>query len=387
MRRTTICGLVATLGLFLASPLAFAQESESLLARIKAVGKEGAGNIDAAAAWKELVRQGPSVLPAVFHALEDADPTAANWMRAAVEQIRDDALTAKGTLPVPWLQAYIADTKHAGHARRLAYELLVRVDPKSPERLLPGMLDDPSAELRRDAVAVLLKDAEAKVAKRNAGAVDACKKVLRHARDRDQVDLAAKHLKELGVDIDLTVHYGFVTQWLVAGPFDNHAGAGFQKVYPPETGVDPNAVYAGKDQKEIRWQKYATTTRLGLVDFNKTYGEKKGVVGYAYAVVSSPVARPIELRAGSNNAVQIYLNGKQVFFREEYHHGMAMDQHIAKGMLAAGKNEILVKVCQNEQTDDWARQWSFQLRICDALGAAVPVTPGLEESPRRLRKP
>ena len=87
-----------------------------------------------------------------------------------------------------------------------------------------------------------------------------------------------------------------------------------------------------------------------------------------------PLRLFVEIRAGSNNAVRIYLNGKEIFFREEYHHGMQMDQHVGRAMLKAGRNEVLVKVCQNEQTDAWAQQWSFQLRICDSLGGAVPVT-------------
>ena len=62
-------------------------------------------------------------------------------------------------------------------------------------------------------------------------------------RDRDQVDSAAKHLKKLGVAVDLTAHYGFITQWLVAGPFDNGKCAGFHSVYPPEARVDVKATY------------------------------------------------------------------------------------------------------------------------------------------------
>src|SRR5436305_850762 len=88
----------------------------------------------------------------------------------------------------------------------------------------------------------LLARTEALVAKKDPAALDACKKVLRHARDRDQVDRAAKLLGQLGVDVDLTAHYGFVTRWLVAGPFDNSKGAGFHRAYPPESGVDPKAV-------------------------------------------------------------------------------------------------------------------------------------------------
>ena len=67
--------------------------------------------------------------------------------------------------------------------------------------------------------------------------------------------------------------------------------------------------------------------------------------------MSSETERPIEIRAASNNAVRIWLNGKEIYFREEYHHGMEIDQHIGKGILKAGRNEILIKVCQNEQTD------------------------------------
>jgi len=41
----------------------------------------------------------------------------------------------------------------------------------------------------------------------------------------------------------------------------------------------------------------------------------------------------------------------------------------------------LVKVCQNDQPEEWAQNWMFQLRLTDGLGAAVPlvvVTPGTD---------
>jgi hypothetical protein len=31
----------------------------------------------------------------------------------------------------------------------------------------------------------------------------------------------------------------------------------------------------------------------------------------------------------------------------------------------------VVKVCQNEQTEPWAQNWAFQLRLCDATGKAI----------------
>ncbi|MCI0377977.1 MAG: hypothetical protein L0215_10245 [Gemmataceae bacterium] len=347
---------------------------DDLLARIRAVGKEGKGNVAAAQAWQRLVQRGPDALLPVLSALDDASPAARNWLRSAVEAIGDETLRAKKPLPEKQLEAFIQDKRHAGHSRRLAYEWLVRIDPKTPARLLPGMLDDPGQELRRDAVAVVLERAKNLFdADDKAGAKTQYQKALAHARDRDQLKLVAGQLKKLGIDVDLTARFGFITRWMLVGPFDNVKGVGFQNVYPPEKGVDLAAKYTSKDGKDIRWIEHETHEPLGMVDLNKAIGHLKGAVAYGYAVVESKEERPVEIRAGSNNAIRIFLNGKEVFFREEYHHGMDMDQHVGKGVLKAGKNEILIKVCQNEQTEDWAQLWSFQLRVCDAIGGAVPV--------------
>jgi hypothetical protein len=370
MRSTLILLLVV------ASP-AIAQESvPSLLAKIKAVGKEGKGNAAAAAAWKGLVQHGPDALIDVLAGLDDTSPVAANWVRAAVDAIADNTLASGKRLPADRLEAFVKNVKHSGAGRKLAYDWLSRVDPAAADRLLPGMADDPGAELRREAVAVLLKNAEEALDKgtNKAAAIAAFQKVLQHARDADQVQKAAGELKGLGIEVDLTRHFGFVTHWQLVGPFNNVGGVGFAASYPPEKGFIAAAAFEGKDKAKVAWKEHVSDLPMGLVDLNKIYGKLKGAVAYAYAAVDSPVEQPVELRAGSFNAVRIYLNGKEVYFREEYHHGMTMDQHIGKGTLKAGKNEILVKVCQNEQTESWAQSWSFQLRVCDRLGAPAPLT-------------
>ena len=350
-----------------------AQDVQALLIRIKAVGKEGAGNVEAASAFKQLVSQGPGVLPEVLAGMDDANPAAVNWLRGAVEAIQDKAINGGQKIPADKLAAFLKDTRHAGHSRRLAYECLVRLDPTTPDRYLPKMLDDPSSELRRDAVAAQIE--VGKTISRAKFHLSFHQDLLLHARDRDQIKAICDVLKkDHKLVIDLTKHHGFVTRWLLVGPFDNVKGVGFNAVYPPEKGVDAKASYTGKADKVVRWEEHTTDKAFGVVDLNEAVGTLKGAVAYAYAVVSSETERPVEIRAGSNNAVRLWLNGKQIYFREEYHHGMEMDQHVAKGVLNKGRNEILIKVCQNEQTDDWARQWSFQLRVCDALGAAVPLT-------------
>jgi hypothetical protein len=188
------------------------------------------------------------------------------------------------------------------------------------------------------------------------------------------VDLAVKELQSLGVKTDVAAHFGLLRTWLLLGPFEGSGGKGFTTAFPPEQQVDLTRTYEGKNEARLRWITHTTTEGYGVVDLNKAIGKHHGAVAYAFAAVLSPTEQAVQLRAGSDNAIQIFLNGRLVFAREEYHHGMRLDQHVSRGTLRAGRNEILVKVCQNEQTDDWAQAWAFQLRVCDRAGARVPLT-------------
>src|SRR5262249_43447443 len=143
------------------------------------------------------------------------------------------------------LEKVIADTKNSAAGRRLAYEWLVKVDKTAPDRLLPKMLLDPSPELRRDAVARALEEADELliVEEDEAGAVAAYKRALAGACDRDQVDAAAATLRALGVKVDLQAHFGVVKTWRLVAGFDNGGGKGFAATYPPEKKVDLGAAY------------------------------------------------------------------------------------------------------------------------------------------------
>ncbi len=362
-----------------------------LLARVKAVGREGAGNADAARAWRELAQAGPEALPDLLAGLDDADLTAANWVRAAVDAVAEHTLNAGKPLPAAALEAFVKDTGHAATARRLAYDWLCRADPTTPDRLLPGMLHDPGAELRRDAVARALKEAEGLLARGDKPAATAAfRKALSGACDRDQVERIAQALHGLGVEVDLARHFGFVRRWMLIAPFDNTGEAGYARAYPPEEVFDPAATYKGKGGAEARWRPDATKDPYGVVDLNQVLGRQKGVVAYACAEIVSPEERPVQVRVGCINAVKVFLNGKPIFGREEYHHGMYLDQYVASGTLKAGRNELLLKVCQNEQSEVWAQEWRFQARLCDAAGAAVPFTvadmPGAKKERREAQR-
>ena len=82
-------------------------EIDDLLAAIKKVGREGAGNVAARKAMQSLTQKGPAVLPDILAAFDDADPVAANWLRNAGDAIADRALVAGQKLPADRLEAFV----------------------------------------------------------------------------------------------------------------------------------------------------------------------------------------------------------------------------------------------------------------------------------------
>jgi hypothetical protein len=368
---TTRCCLIGAV-LFATLTFADTPDVERLLTVILRVGPEGRGNAEATRAWRELARSDVSLLPKLLAALDRANPLAANWIRAAVETIAERAISQGKTLPTDAIEAFVIEQRHDPRTRRLGFELLRRVDPSVCERLIATMSNDPSVELRREAVQRVIDRANQLY---DFGSRDDAKRAyllaLASVRDRDQTADVVKRLRELGVEVDLPRHFGFVTRWKLIGPFDNTATSGFDVTYPPEREIDFAASYAGKTGP-VTWIEFATTDDYGLVDLNKAFPARyKGAIAYAAADVTAGQERDVELRLGCVTAWKCWLNGRLVFERDEYHRGMEMDQYRIKAKLRPGPNRILLKICQNEQTEDWAQRWLFQFRICDSTGSAV----------------
>lgn len=350
---------------------ASAREVASWVRTIRSVQSEGRGNSEASQAWQRIAGLDRKHLPDVLTAMDGANNYALNWLRAAVDTIADRSQQANKALPVAALKRFLDETKHHPRARRFAYELIARADADSARKLIPTFLNDPSNELRRDAVQQLIDQAVLSLSDgQTNGAVTIYEKALLHARDVDQVDALAKKLRGLGQAVDVQRTFGWLTKWKMIGPFDSTRGTGFEKVYPPEQTVDLAAEHDGKSGK-VRWRDYETTNENGMVDFNQPFTRLKEVAGYAYTEFHSDTARPVELRLGCKNAWKIWLNGKPLFGRDEYHRGAEIDQYRLRAELKPGKNALLVKCCQNEQKEEWTVEWEFQLRITDAQGTPI----------------
>lgn len=365
----TLC--LATSAACSAEPPVSSADLNAVIGDVLSVDREGRNGLTAARAARHLATMSPDAILPILEAFPNANPLAANLFRSAVETISDRAEDAGTQLPVDEFAQFAAEVQNDPRARRLAYELAVKPDPSITNRLIPRMLADPSPEFRRDAVAHWIAKAEQfQAAGQKTDAKTAWHKALSGAIYDDQVRTIVKALEGHGEKVDVRRHFGFINEWKMIGPFDNRGMKGFEATFPPEKSVDFDATYAGK-QGEVGWKPVSTDDPYGQLDLRKHLDDEKGTVVYLAAEFDSPHERPVEIRLGTPNAWKLWVNGDFLFGREEYHRGAELDQYRVPATLKIGTNMILLKILQNEQTEEYAKHFAFRLRVCDATGVAV----------------
>lgn len=356
-----------------AAHIALADDVDVQIAAILSVGPLGKGSPAAEAACKDLSRRGPEILPRLLSAMDASNIVAANWYRAAYERIVARELAkSQPNLPIAEFKAFVREPRHAGRARRLALALLDRVEPAFGTALVPTLIDDP--EFREDAVAAALKQGDdAKGRGDVAGAKRAYAIAFDHARSSEQVTAAARKLEGIGEKVSIVEHLGFLTDWSVVGPFPAPGMSGFRTPFPPERGVDLDASLTTAVKTTLHWTRRTTNDPLGTVDLVRALGPESEVVGYAYTEFESPTGRDAQLRCSADDCLAVWLNGEKVFGREMWLNGTRLDRFITPVHLVAGRNRVLVKICQGPHHRDPSvgNAWTFQLRFCAADGAGL----------------
>ena len=346
------------------------------VAAVQKVELHGAGHADAAEAIKTLNAVSSDQVPMLFEAMEGSNPISANWIRAAIQK----SISRSEKFPTEMIRAYFEDKSKNSKGRWLAWQMLVEKDPNFRGSTVDSLVTDPSMPLREIGIAKLIGDANeigTDVEDMDDAAKDKKKTLLQtaleNARDVDQVKSIAKSLAQLGQEVNLRSHLGFIETWNLVSGFDNKEEAGFDVVYEPEKNVsdlDLTGTYT-VGEKVVPWIKTTTTEETGVVDLNKVIAKDKGVIAYAVADFESPSSCDAEVRIGTPNAHKIWVNGELVMSNEIYHNSNSIDKFSSPVKLKKGNNEVVVKLCQNEQTDSWAQGWSFQIRFCDSTGKAI----------------
>ena len=126
--------------------------------------------------------------------------------------------------------------------------------------------------------------------------------------------------------------------WWVIFPFDNIDETGFDTVYPPETEIDFNKEYIGKDGRKIGW--YKTESRGENVFSNVPEDD---VTGYALTYLDSDRDQNYLLSLGSDDTIKIWVNDRLVFSKY-VHRPLRRADDVIQLPISKGRNKILVKV-------------------------------------------
>ena len=374
--------------LILPQPVARAADDVSdAIQVISRTGEQGRGSAAAAAALGRLSREDITLLPRLLTAMDTPNIVAANWYRQAYEVIVEREMKKQNPrLPVDLLKQFVLDRKHQGRTRRLAWDLLDRVEPGFRQQETPGLLDDP--EFGSDAVERTMQAAQQLLDNgMPQEAVALYRKAFEASRLENQILAAADRLGQLGAPVDIIQHMGFLHRWYLLGPFDAPGFSGYKMSFPPERKVDLEAEYTGKDGTAIRWQASQSGNRLGQLNLVTAIAPVKEAVGYAYAEFHSPREQDVQLRCGADDNMTVWINGTKTFTRLQWLNGTRLDRFRSPAHLKEGTNTILVKICQGPQHKNPAvpNNWSMQLRLCDRTGGSVQVRilrPLLTELPK-----
>jgi hypothetical protein len=352
---------------------------------IKQVGPNAAGHDEAIKAAERLAKQDPAATTAVLAAMKDATPLGKNWLRVIAADIADNQ-----TFPKQVLLDFYADRSQDTDARHAAYQMLVASEPDLKASLLEGAADDPSLPIRHLAMASLLDQANALKESDKTAAEKLYRTIVAQGRNPDQLQAATKALNDLGQSVVLADELGLIRRWWAIGTFDNTGSAHFSTVYLPEQTYlkegrlpddwlkqDATVVPAAGSQAAAKSQLVSSDDFQGVVNINPTFENAKDAVAYCYVEFDLPADAPAAnaiaavAKIGCITASKVWVNGKFVMANEVYHSGSRIDQYVGDCELTPGRNSVLIKICQNAQTEPWAQDWQFQFRFTDPVGAAI----------------
>ncbi|MBN1350633.1 tetratricopeptide repeat protein [candidate division KSB1 bacterium] len=165
---------------------------------------------------------------------------------------------------------------------------------------------------------------------------------------------ADEQLSQVGIPREST--------WMLIGPFDNKGG--FHRKYPPEKQIKIHRVYA-EEGRELAWQHADDGMRDGFINLRSIYNDVNWSVAYGVIKVFSPERKDVQFRLGSNEAIKVWLNDREVWKYNDIRSAI-FDDNVANVTLNKGINTILIKVC-NHSLD-----WGYYFRITDAKGNGIP---------------
>lgn len=142
---------------------------------------------------------------------------------------------------------------------------------------------------------------------------------------------------------------GYITKWLVNGPYyENSPTTRFDKSYLNESTIKPNT---GLTTNNRIWFEPKTDLDKVTIDLDASYRDiakiqnTENLSSYANVYVYSEKDQSVQLKAGSDDGIRIWLNGALVH-SNMINRGAVVDNDVVPVSLKLGWNRLLIKVVQ-----------------------------------------
>ncbi|MFA0964600.1 transglutaminase domain-containing protein [Roseivirga sp. BDSF3-8] len=157
----------------------------------------------------------------------------------------------------------------------------------------------------------------------------------RHYRAINEFDKAEEQFDKIGA----------ITEWQLAGVFENISASGFDNNYEPITHPEPTAKFVNKNGAPVEWIDLpGTRDRWVDLTYHFMYGNS---VVFAQSFVNSPDERDVQLRIGTSGSVKVWIND-ELILKEEEELNNDLDNYVVNTHLRKGNNRLLVQVGESE---------------------------------------
>ncbi|WP_265594865.1 hypothetical protein [Haloferula sp. BvORR071] len=153
--------------------------------------------------------------------------------------------------------------------------------------------------------------------------------------------------------------WSYVDHWQILGPFDNPHRENIDTRFPPESLVDLDASYSGKNGVSIGWESFQSVTPNVMPPF-RAYNQARKIEGlneemsyrfnlqyavyYAYAEVTLEKAADLWVAIGSDDHSKIWLNDRLVWSGGKGAKPWRADEGYRKVHFREGINRILYRI-------------------------------------------
>lgn len=160
----------------------------------------------------------------------------------------------------------------------------------------------------------------------------------------------------------LSNRMGFVRKWHIVGPFSWDEQSAFEKNPIGAPDIDLSASYG-----DLKWKAIETGHPWAMVNLMGDIGAVEHSTAFAYATFKVTEATDGHIRAGSDDGLRIWLNGKLVH-TNNVDRGAVLDSDIVPVKFKQGKNEMVVEISQ------MLGGWGYTVRLTGADNAPLPFS-------------